>query len=72
MTAHPPTSDDARLEDLQYWKRIKTLCDARRKLYRAQRQITVLSRLLGFDANQALKVNKKGPDTEETHVSPMK
>ena len=71
MTAQPPTSD-ARLEDLQYWKRIKTLCDARRKLYRAQRQITVLSRLLGFDADQALEVNKKGPDAEETHVSPKK
>ena len=68
MTAQPPTSD-ARLEDLQYWKRIKSLCDARRKLYRAQRQITVLSRLLGFDADQALEVNKKGPDSEETNVS---
>ena len=70
MTAHPPTSDDARLEDLQYWGRIKSLCEARRRLYRAQRQITVLSKVLGFESNQAPEVTKKGPDTKEA-VSPI-
>ena len=71
MSTQPPMSE-ARLEDLQYWKRIKALCEARRKLYRAQRQVAVLSKVLGFDADQALELSKKGPDSEETKVTPQK